>query len=88
MNPFTDHPREQGEGYFQHLRFAMQFGVTMFAGGAAAIVHALLPFMFKRTGSSTLAQLNRLLDQATQRRLLLQPVATHARLHDMTVKPK
>ena len=68
MNPFTDHPREQGEGYVEHLRFAMQFGVTMFVGGTAAIVHALLPFLFKRTGSSTLAQLNVLFERATRRR--------------------
>ena len=50
-NPFTAHPASVGETYFQHFRFAFLFGARMLAGGAAAVVHAVLPFCFTTTGS-------------------------------------
>ena len=53
MNPFTAHPRSVGESYFQHLRFALRFGVKMTGGGLAAILHSLFPFCFVTTASRT-----------------------------------
>ncbi len=49
MNVFTAHPASVGETYFQHLRFALRFGMWMTLGGVAALVHALLPFCFVTT---------------------------------------
>ncbi len=48
-NPFTAHPHSVNETYFEHLGFALGFGVKMTLGGIAAMVHALLPFMFVTT---------------------------------------
>ena len=48
-NPFTVHPASVGETYGQHFRFALRFGTSMLAGGVAAIVHALFPFLFTTT---------------------------------------
>ena len=57
-NPFTRHPREIGESYFEHLGVAFGFGLKMIAGGLACLVHGLCPFLFERTGSQTVRDLN------------------------------
>ena len=58
-NPFTEHPREVGEGYFGHMRAALGVGVIMAGGALACLVHAFLPFLFVRTGSETITKLHR-----------------------------
>ena len=50
-NPFTTHPASVGETYGQHCRFALRFAARMLVGGAAATVHAFLPFLFVTTAS-------------------------------------
>ncbi|HXR90136.1 MAG TPA: DUF6356 family protein [Steroidobacteraceae bacterium] len=55
---FTEHPHAVGETYTQHLLVAFGFGARMIAGGCACLVHALLPFLFCRTGSRTITELN------------------------------
>jgi hypothetical protein len=57
-NPFTRHPAEVGESYGEHFTIAARFGLRMIAGGLACLVHAVLPFLFARTGSETVRQLN------------------------------
>jgi hypothetical protein len=57
-NPFTKHPREVGEGYFEHLGVASRFGLRMIAGGLGCFVHAVFPFLCERTGSDTVRDLN------------------------------
>lgn len=54
----TRHPRSVGENYGQHLRAAWSIGAPMLAAGFACLVHGLLPFLFERTGSSTVARLH------------------------------
>lgn len=61
MNPiraFTDHPASVGESYSEHLAQAACFGFRMIGAGIACLVHALLPFLFQRTGSAAIAELN------------------------------
>ena len=58
-NPFTRHPHEVGESYFQHMRAAAAVGARMGAGAAACFVHAFFPFLFERTGSATIDRLHR-----------------------------
>lgn len=58
-NPFTEHPREVGESYTQHLGTAAGFGFTMLIGGLCVMVHALLPFLFVQTGSRTMDRLHK-----------------------------
>jgi uncharacterized protein DUF6356 len=55
---FTEHPASVGENYLQHLRHAAGFAVSMISGGLACLVHALLPFMFVKTGSGIVASLH------------------------------
>jgi hypothetical protein len=55
---FTEHPASVGENYFEHLRQASGFAVSMIGGGLACLVHAILPFLFTHTGSSVVTTLN------------------------------
>ena len=48
-NPFTDHPHSVNETYWEHLGFALHFGLKMTWGGIAAIIHAVIPFLFVAT---------------------------------------
>ena len=54
---FTLHPASVGETYLQHLLAAAAFGVRMWVGGTACLVHALFPFLCVRTGSDCVAGL-------------------------------
>lgn len=58
-NPFTRHPKEIGETYFEHMGVAGGVGVRMAVGALACFVHAVFPFLCVRTGSTTIAQLYR-----------------------------
>ena len=60
INLFTAHPASVGETYAEHCRFAFRFGARMTAGGVAAMVHALFPFLFVTTASRALDELNAL----------------------------
>ena len=50
-NPFTAHPAAVGETYLEHFRFASRFGLRMLAGGVAATIHSVFPFLFVTTAS-------------------------------------
>lgn len=52
---FTHHPDAVDETYLEHMRFAGGAGVRMVCAGLAALVHAILPFMFERTASRLMA---------------------------------
>jgi hypothetical protein len=54
---FLDHPQSVDEGYFEHALFASRFSLTLFAAAFAALVHAVLPFMFEKTASQIVARL-------------------------------
>ena len=58
MNPLTEHLRDVGETYPQHMMKALGFGVAMLAGGVACLVHALFPFLFVTTGSRCIRRLH------------------------------
>jgi Family of unknown function (DUF6356) len=55
---FTEHPASVGESYCAHLFRAVYFGSRMVFAGIACLVHGLLPFLFVRTGSRAIAELN------------------------------
>jgi hypothetical protein len=55
---FTEHPASVGESYTQHCVCAAGFGARMVLAGIACMIHAVLPFMFVRTGSRAIAELN------------------------------
>lgn len=54
---FTDHPHSVDETYFEHMRFAGGFAGTLLLAAGAALVHALLPFLFEKTASKMVAKL-------------------------------
>ncbi len=58
-NPFTSHPKEVGESYGHHFVNASAFGLRMLAGGLAALIHAVFPFLFVNTGSRTMDKLHK-----------------------------
>jgi carbon starvation protein CstA len=58
MHSFTEHPASVGETYGEHMGHAAGFGTRMILAGLACMVHAVLPFLFVRTGSRAIAELN------------------------------
>ncbi|MCY3621240.1 MAG: DUF6356 family protein [Gammaproteobacteria bacterium] len=58
MSFLTDHLDEVGESYWEHMLKATGFAVAMLVGGVACLVHALLPFLFVRTGSARIRHLH------------------------------
>jgi len=54
---FTDHPASVGENYFEHLMTALGFSAALLLAALACLVHALLPFLFVKTGSLRIANL-------------------------------
>ena len=55
---FTEHPRSVGETYLEHLHSAAGFGTTMVLAGFACLMHALVPRLFVKTGSSAIGRLH------------------------------
>lgn len=55
---FTEHPASVGESYTEHMAMAGGFGGRMILAGLACLVHAVLPFLFVRTGSAAVAELH------------------------------
>jgi hypothetical protein len=54
---FTHHPATVGESYFGHMAFAAWFASRLFMAGAAALIHAFLPFLFETTASTIVREL-------------------------------
>jgi len=55
---FTEHPASVGETYWQHLGMACRFSFWLAAGALACLVHAVLPFLFVKSGSGIIAMLH------------------------------
>ena len=55
---FTRHPASVGESYGEHCLVAGSFGLRMILGGFACLIHAVLPFLFVRTGSVQISTLH------------------------------
>lgn len=55
---FTEHPASVDETYGEHMVAAAGFSVHMLLGSLACLVHALLPFLFVRTGSRIIDRLH------------------------------
>ncbi len=59
---FLDHPRSVNETYPQHFAVAMGFALRLMGAGFAALVHALIPALFKTTASQEIRRLNALIE--------------------------
>ena len=54
----TRHLESVDETYFEHFWQAVQFSLTLAVAAAVYLVHALLPFLFERTGSQLIGKLH------------------------------
>lgn len=54
---FLSHPASVGESYWEHAAVAARFGGTMIVGGAACLVHAVIPSLFTNTASERVKRL-------------------------------
>ncbi|KIE51754.1 MAG: DUF6356 family protein [Acidimicrobiales bacterium] len=59
INIFSDHPSTVGESWSEHALRALKISCSMAAASAAAIIHAIFPFVFKTTASETIKRLNK-----------------------------
>ena len=55
---FTEHPATVGESYGQHFVSAMGFSLAMLRAAFCCAVHAVLPFLFIKTGSECITELH------------------------------
>lgn len=55
---FTEHPASVDETYAEHMVVATTFSVQLLFGGIVCLIHAFLPFLFVKTGSSIIESLN------------------------------
>ena len=78
LRAFTQHPASVGESYPEHLLRAMYFGVRMVFAGLACVIHGVLPFLFVRTGSRAIADLNDRM--VIQRRVRVSGIPAEKRL--------
>ncbi len=56
---FTAHPATVGESWGEHFVAAMGFSLALFRAALVCAVHAVFPFLFEKTGSECIADLNR-----------------------------
>ena len=78
LRAFTEHPASVGESYLEHLVRATCFGTRMMFAGLACLVHGLLPFLFVKTGSRAISELNERM--SVHRRVAGLPIAGDSRL--------
>jgi len=55
---FIAHPRTVNEDYLSHAGVAMRFALLLLSAGLAALVHAVIPALFKTTASSMIKKLH------------------------------
>jgi len=51
-NPFTKHPKEVNENYFQHFIVAMSYFLIFLRLSTVSFIHAFFPFLFTKTAST------------------------------------
>lgn len=61
LSLFTAHPASVNETYFEHMGVAASFSVKLLFAGLVCLVHAVLPFMFEKTGSRQVDHLYRIM---------------------------
>lgn len=55
---FRDHPASVNETYLQHMGVASSFGWAMLKASGACFVHALVPGLCEKTGSTIIRNLH------------------------------
>ena len=65
-NPFTKHPKDVNETYFEHMCCAFKFHCTLLKLSLAAFVHGIFPFWFEKTASNGIRELNDCMEKRNQ----------------------
>jgi len=55
---FTEHPASVNETYFEHMEMSGTFAFWLLIAGFCALVHAVFPFLFVKTGSKIIGRLH------------------------------
>ena len=55
---FTEHPATVGETYGQHFASSMGFSLALLRAAFFCAVHAILPWVFEKTGSTCITELH------------------------------
>lgn len=56
---FTEHPKEFGMTYFQHLKFSMKWSLRFFFLTFVSFIHAILPFVLTTTASDVVKDIHK-----------------------------
>ena len=54
---FTGHPASVNETYLEHMRMSGSFALALTLAAGAAFIHAVFPFLFKKTASGIISGL-------------------------------
>tara|TARA_R110000772_G_scaffold26315_2_gene67911 strand:- start:53 stop:328 length:276 start_codon:yes stop_codon:yes gene_type:complete len=57
-NLFTNHPASVNESYVEHMEMSGTFAFWLLVAGFCALVHAVFPFLFEKTGSRIITGLH------------------------------
>lgn len=55
---FLSHPHKVGEGFFEHMLFALTFSGRLFKASAAAFLHAFVPSLCETTASQAIIDMH------------------------------
>lgn len=58
LRHFTEHPSSVDETYLEHMACAGYFGRRMIVAGLACLLHGVFPFLFTRSGRTTIEELH------------------------------
>jgi hypothetical protein len=84
---FIDHPASVDESYLEHMGVASGFGTKLLFAGCVCMVHAIIPGLFKTTGSRIIAELYQTMVNNRRRKhgLTPQPVTYDAMAFDAVI---
>lgn len=54
---FTDHPSSKGQGYFEHMLYALGVSIKLLFCFVILVIHSILPFLFENTVSCILKKI-------------------------------
>ena len=57
-NIFTEHPKSVGEPYLVHSFYALRYALTFLLLFFITFIHAILPFLFKKTASDIVCEMS------------------------------
>lgn len=58
LSRLNSHLRQIDESYTQHMRHALSFAFELGLASVVCLVHAFLPFLFEKTGSTSVQRLH------------------------------